>query len=384
MNKLKTGGREIRLHNRSRILKYVYMSGQTTKQQLVDGLGMSLPTVIQNVKSLLAEGLIRETGQLRSTGGRKATAIAPIPRLRLSIGVDVMRSDLALVLVDLTGMILMHRRVACPFSNTPAYFELVAEQVLSFIAESEHLTGTPVVKESILGIGFSIPGIIDRAGREIVYSHALDIRNVRCERFSSLLPEYRCRFINDASAAGLAEARGLEKPTFVYLSLNFCVGGAIFLEGQPYVGAHQHSGEFGHMRLVPGGRRCYCGQIGCVDAYCAATRLSPHAGGSLHEFFRLLAEGDTICAQVFDEYLNWLALTVTNLAMAYDCDVVVGGSVGSFLESYLPELRRRASPLNTFEQNGNYLHVCRHHLEASALGAALQHVDAFFSRIEQV
>ena len=69
MKTLKTGGREIRLHNRSRILEYVYMSGQTTKQQLVEALGMSQPTVIQIVKELLNEGLFRETGQLRSTGG---------------------------------------------------------------------------------------------------------------------------------------------------------------------------------------------------------------------------------------------------------------------------------------------------------------------------
>jgi predicted HTH transcriptional regulator len=82
MKTLKTGGREIRLHNRSRILEYVYRGGQTTKQQLVEALGMSLPTVIQNVKELLFEGLFRETGQLRSTGGRKATAISPFPLAR--------------------------------------------------------------------------------------------------------------------------------------------------------------------------------------------------------------------------------------------------------------------------------------------------------------
>jgi len=382
MKKLKTGGREIRLHNRSRILEYVYMCGQTTKQQLVDALGMSLPTVIQNVKELLAEGLFRETGQLQSTGGRKATAIAPIPGLRAAVGVDVTRSDLGLVLVDLTGAIALHRRIACPFEPTQAYYERVGRLILSFIGDAERLPGAGIAREAILGVGFSIPGIIDQSGEEIVYSHALDIRNVPCERFSAPLSGFPCAFINDASAAGFAEARGLEEPAFVYLSLNFCVGGAIFLNGQLYPGVHQHSGEFGHMRLVPGGRRCYCGQIGCIDAYCAAVRLSDLAGGSLHDFFQLLRQGNPTCQAAFDEYLNWLALAVTNLSMAYDCEVVVGGSVGSFLDEFLPELRRRAAPLNTFEQNGEYIRVCRHHLEASALGAALQHVDAFFQSFQ--
>jgi len=377
MKKLKTGGRDIRLHNRSRILETVYMGGQTTKQQLVEALGMSLPTVIQNVKQLLAEGLIRETGLLRSTGGRKATAIAPIPQLRLAVGVDVTRSDLGLVLVDLTGTIVMHRRVACPFAHTAAYYDQVAGLVLGFIGDAARLQGFDP-GGAILGVGFSIPGIIDQTGTEILYSHALDIRSVQCECFSRPLSGYPCAFLNDASAAGLAEARGQGESAFVYLSLNFCVGGAIFLNGQMYPGVHQHSGEFGHMRLVPGGKRCYCGQVGCVDAYCAAVRLSDLTGGSLHEFFRLLYKGDPVCARAFDEYMDWLALAVTNLSMAYDCDVVVGGSVGSFLDDHLPDLRRRAAPLNTFEQNGEYIRVCRHRLEASALGAALEHVDEFF------
>lgn len=382
MKRLKTGGREIRLHNRSRILEYVYMRGQTTKQQLVEALDMSLPTVIQNVKELLSEGLFRETGQLQSTGGRKATAIAPIPCLKVAVGADVTRSDLGLVLVDLTGSILLHRRIACPFEPIPAYYERVGQLILAFIRDAERLPGGGIPREAVLGVGFSIPGIIDQSGEEIVYSHALDIRNVPCERFSAPLSGLPCVFLNDASAGCFAEARGLEEPAFVYLSLNFCVGGAFFLNGQLYPGVHQHSGEFGHMRLVPGGKRCYCGQIGCIDAYCAAVRLSALAGGSLYEFFRLVHEGDPTCQRAFDEYLDWLALAVTNLSMAYDCEVVVGGSVGSFLDEYLPELRRRASPLNTFEQNGEYLRVGRHHLEASALGAALQHVDAFFQSFQ--
>ncbi len=382
MKTIKTGGRDIRLHNRSRILEYVYMRGQTTKQQLVEALDMSLPTVIQNVKGLLADGLIRETGQLRSTGGRKATVIAPIPRLRVAVGADVTRSDLGLVLVDLTGAIVMHRRIACPFSPDDAYYDRVGQLILGFIEDATRMPDAGLTRDAILGVGFSIPGIIDQTGKEILYSHALDIRNVPCARFSDRLGGIPCVFINDASAAGFAEARGLEEHAFVYLSLNFCVGGAIFLNNTLYPGVHQHSGEFGHMRLVPGGRKCYCGQIGCVDAYCAAVRLSDLTDGSLHEFFRKLHEGDAVCRNAFDEFLDWLALAVTNLSMAYDCEVVVGGFVGSFLDEFLPELRRRAAPLNTFEQNAEYTRICRHHLEASALGAALRHIDAFFRSVQ--
>ena len=77
--------------------------------------------------------------------------------------------------------------------------------------------GCPV--EKILGVGISLPGILDKEGQTLVYSHALGLRNVPTEEFSRYIP-FSCRFINDANAAGLAEVRDLESPrSLVYLSL---------------------------------------------------------------------------------------------------------------------------------------------------------------------
>lgn len=60
--------------------------------------------------------------------------------------------------------------------------------------------GCPV--EKILGVGISLPGILDKEGQTLVYSHALGLRNVPTEEFSRYIP-FSCRFINDANAADL-------------------------------------------------------------------------------------------------------------------------------------------------------------------------------------
>ncbi|MFQ9799181.1 MAG: ROK family protein [Clostridia bacterium] len=51
-----------------------------------------------------------------------------------------------------------------------------------------------------------------------------------------------------------------------------------------YTGSNLRAGEFGHNTLIPGGRRCYCGKEGCLDAYCSAKVLSNHTNGNLLEF----------------------------------------------------------------------------------------------------
>lgn len=55
----------------------------------------------------------------------------------------------------------------------------------------------------------------------------------------------------------------------LYLSIGRHLGGALILNGEISVGRTGRSGTFEHMTLVPNGKRCYCGQNGCVECYCS-------------------------------------------------------------------------------------------------------------------
>ncbi len=363
-------GRDIRLHNKNRVLKHIYSSGGTTKQQLVESLSMSLPTVLQNIKELLAEGLICELGQMESTGGRKATVIAPVAGVKLSVGADVRKSHVRLLTADLTGTVVHNRQLNMPYHNLPSYYAWLGEAIKEFMRE------TGVGEDRALGVGFSIPGIIE--GDMITDSHALGIQGVPTKAFSDHVP-LPCSFINDANAAALAEIHAKDSlDTFAYLSLNDCVGGSIVLGRRMYMGENCRAGEFGHMRLMPMGRACYCGMEGCVDAFCAAPVLAEHAAGNLDAFFSMLAEGDAECVLLWHNYLDALAITVNNLRMAFDCPIVLGGQVGGYLKDFLDDIRLRAGRINTFGRDGSYLHTCKCRRNSSALGAALTHVDLFF------
>ena len=74
----------------------------------------------------------------------------------------------------------------------------------------------------------------------------------------------------------------------IYLSLNQTLGGAFCIGGNLFSGENQKAGEFGHMILVPQGRKCYCGKSGCADAYCAAGALVGESKDSVEQFMQLL------------------------------------------------------------------------------------------------
>ncbi len=377
---------EVKKINRNQIYRYVNKYEKVSKQDIASELGISMPTVLQNIKELIERGLICEVGVFDSTGGRKARVIAPIHDARYAIGIDITQNHVGFSLTNLSGNVLKHIRYHKPFVNERKYFMDLGELSTKFLSSSN------IPEDRFLGFGISIPGIVSLDGEKITFSHALGITDVPCNIFSQFIP-YRCIFTNDANAAIIAEMYSIsERCTTVYLSLSNSVGGAIFIgksnsleDSQVidnlYFGDNCRSGEFGHMTLIPRGRRCYCGKVGCVDAYCSANILAKLADGKLERFFKELVDGNGVCVKAWEEYLANLAIAVNNLRMAFDCQVIIGGYVGSFIEPYISFLHEKAALFNTFEKNALYIKPCRFKIEASALGAALRHIEEFISTI---
>lgn len=366
---------EIKKVNRNMIYKLIYKSEGISKQDIANKLGLSLPTVTQNLKYLKEQNLIIEDGEFESSGGRKAKIITCVKDSKLSLGIDITKNHISMVVLDLMGSIVNSIRISKKFVNEEDYFTELNSILENFIEESN------VDREKILGVGISVPGILSQNKKSIVYSHALDLRNLDCANFYNNI-HYPCVMSNDASAAGIAEIWHCDRTENVlYLSLSNTVGGAIILNNKLYEGENQKSGEVGHMTLIPDGRECYCGKRGCVDPYISALRLSEHCNGNLGGFFDLLNQGDEKLAENMENYLNYLSIAINNLRMIFDCNIILGGYVGAYMESYVQNLEDKAKKRNTFEKDADFIKVCKYKREASAVGAALIYLDGFINSI---
>lgn len=105
----------------------------------------------------------------------------------------------------------------------------------------------------------------------ILHSHVFHLTNISLDRFYRYIP-FPLVICNDANCACRAEQRGGED-SYLYISLNETVGGALMVNQDLYTGRRWQAGEVGHMILHPGGRTCYCGKSGCADAYLTAELL---------------------------------------------------------------------------------------------------------------
>ena len=375
MEKKQVTNIEVKRNNRNRIFRYICRNGTVSNPDISYELKMSLPTVTQITKELIEKGLVEEKGEMQSTGGRRAKALAVNVNAGQAVGLDITKNHISLVLTDLTGEILKYERMFLPFMTEDDYYREVNEKLECFLDKSG------CIRENLQGIGISFSVIMYLTKAIVADSHILGVRFLPFDSVSHFFA-YPCRFLNDANAGAYAEGiRSESLDRFFYLSLSNTVGGAVFSNGKLEQGKNFRCGEAGHMTIVPDGEYCYCGKQGCLDAYCAANRLSDAADGKLEDFFKKLEQGEKWVSDLWDSYTSYLSIAVNNIHMILDCDIVLGGYVGSCMEEHIQDIRDKAAGRNTFAEGSAFVKACRHKVGAAALGASLEVIESF---IEQV
>ena len=83
-----------------------------------------------------------------------------------------------------------------------------------------------------------------------------------------------------------------------------------------------------------------------------------------------LRKNDKEAMKKWDDYLDYLAILISNLRMAYDMDIILGGEVDGILPDYMIKLGEKVMEYNKFEHDVSYLKNCSYKKEASAVGVA--------------
>jgi len=370
-----TANMEIKRANRASVYSLLFRIGQLTKQEIVEALQLSLPTVTQYLSELQDEGLLVEAGYIGNTGGRRAKTYDIVSDARIAIGLDITKNHITAIAVDLRGAIIAKARVRYAFTRTDEYYQYLGEIVKELIADAKIHPG------NILGVGIGVPGLCTADFQTVYYGQILGFTGATCQEFSRNI-SYPTALMNDANAASFAELwinTDIKNAFYIMLSNN--VGGSVVISGQQFTGDNLHSGEVGHLAIVKDGEACYCGKRGCVDPYCAATVLSSLTDGNLEDFFSLLKQGSPDAVKLWDTYLDHLTDAVVNVNVLYDCKVIIGGYVGQFIGDYMDDLKARVNKFNIFGDKNDYLHVCNYQKEAIAAGAALKFISDFINAI---
>jgi glucokinase len=245
------------------------------------------------------------------------------------VGVDVGGTNIKAALVQ-NGKI--KKRIKLP-TKVRSGFNGSLSQIESAIS---------VFIEKAQAIGIGIAGLIDSKKGIVRFSPNLPgWKNIK---LSSILEEKFKRpvkIINDVDAFCLGEwrygaAKGYDN-VFLF-TLGTGVGGAAVCEGTPLFGAHGFAGEFGHSIIKFNGRKCPCGNRGCLEQYVGARHIVALARSkikktrsSLKKYKKLTPHiiadeakrGDRVSIEVFKKIGYYIGVGVTNIIVLFDPDVII-------------------------------------------------------------
>ncbi len=365
----------IRQNNCQMIYAYIHQNQRVSQQDIVAGLHLSRPTVAARLADLEAGGLICKKGYVQSDQqGRKAIAYAIVPSYRVAIGVEIRGASVKVVAVNLFGKTIQLKIIPQLYVNDTAYYRDISGAIERFIRD------LPVSAEQILGIGFTIQGLISPDGRTVVYGEILGCTDLQIDIFERWL-NYPCMFLHDPDSAALLEL--WESPDIVnaiYLSLSAHLGGSIISGGRIILGKHGHSGTFEHISLDPEGEMCYCGKRGCIETLCSVNALT--RGESTASFFEKVEEGDADHCRRWMQYLKNLARLINLLHLVYDFDFILGGHIAAyFKERDIQLLYQEIRNQCPFEDARDFIHISKCPSHNIAIGASLPYIRGFLKSI---
>ena len=290
---------------------------------------------------------------------------------RWVVGVDLGGTNIVVGVLPIEGGELLALRSQKTEAHRGAKFvvDRIVHMVEDAIAEVAGSNGA--TKASFAGIGIGSPGPLNRDTGTIINTPNLGWRNFPLRDLISNAVGLPAALDNDANCATYGEwwlGAGREVDNLIGFTLGTGIGGGIVLNGRIFHGASDAAGEVGHTTIDSTGRKCKCGNYGCLEAYASGPAIALRAiegietgaesvlpdlvQGRLEEItaatvYEGAVLGDAYSNEVLKETAKFLGIGIANIINILNPEMIViaGGVTRAGDHLFVPlraEVRRRA------------------------------------------
>jgi len=339
----KTGNSKyLREMNQALILDIIRTGSGVSRIAIAETTGLSPTAIGIIVKELIDEKYVYEVGSGLSSGGRKPMLLKLFPEYWHSLGIDIDAGFIYLTLVGIEGNVIWQKRENIDDEMISSSGQHVRKNTALKPINIDHKSHTgmrdkkskieqqPITPEDavhiicrlivtaleksgisiwrILGIGISVPGIVDRETRMIAFAPNLQWRDVD---FKDLLLEELGKvmvaevdkvrqlqvFVENESVCSTICEKWLGSckfvDDFVHINIDTGIGAGLFLKGGLYRGTTGSAGEVGHIIVEENGPLCTCGNYGCLETLASLDAMIKADGAiSFQEFLQKLHQGN--------------------------------------------------------------------------------------------
>lgn len=333
-----TGSKElIRDINSHLVLQTILNEGLISRAAISAKLGLTKATISAIVSDLIEGGLIKEIKSENVTLGRRPILLQFCKENGHIISIDLGVNTIVAFTSDLSGNHCLLHNYRNTFSR-----DTILEGLIEIIDST--ISNLPNTLFGVVGICISIHGTVHE--NEVTFAPYYDYAHLpfayTLEKHFGI-PVY---LENEANLSVVGErSYNINVPNLIGLSIHSGIGVGIIINGELYTGHNGNAGEFGHIIIEVHGRKCPCGNLGCLEQYASERALlndyAKSIGINSVSIDRLVADynkGNENACIIIDKFVNYIAVGINNLINTFNPEVVV---INSVFTSYIPGLTER-------------------------------------------
>lgn len=336
---------DLRNHNLSVTLDTLLRAQKPmSRADLAKETGLTKATLSLLASMLIESGVVQEGEPVVSTTyGRPSTPLEIRGGSIAGIGLQINTDGYGCLALDLNGDTLGREWVSEDMTGTDPYEIFAKLDAMTFPLESRlKRRGCKVA-----GAGFALPGIVTD-DMWLLVARNLGWENVNLTRFN-VVRRLDVVAGNEAKMAAIAQIPGYaterapflnvvdRTDSFIYLSTDIGIGGAVVRDGEVVMGSHGFAGEIGHLSVAMDGPLCSCGRHGCLEAFAGRRALVEAAGiaedgdatssEAIDMFLQRWRAGDSDVAKVVDQAADALVSAIASAVNLVDVDTVLLGGL---------------------------------------------------------
>ena len=268
----------LRDHNLSVVIQTLLNSTDPmSRADLAKSTGLTKAAMSMLVEILIKNKVIQQLSPIPdSTFGRPSVPLAFYPHHWVGIGLQVNTDGYGFTVLDLAGETIYSQWVDDTMLN------VVPEDIFT---QLDHML-QPVENElialgyTICGASIAVPGLVENK-TTLVNARNLKWQNINLQDFN-VIRRLHAVAANEADLAAIAQLPGYASAdqsirpipkSFIYLSTDIGISGAVVSNGTVVHGEHNFAGEIGHLSVDWNGPQCSCGRRGCLEQYAGRRAL---------------------------------------------------------------------------------------------------------------
>lgn len=338
------------------IFKLIYQAEEITRVELGKNSQYSPGTISNHVNTLIEKGLVIEKEKSFSRGGRKPVILKINPKKHYIFAVKIGVNTIEIFLFNLVLNIIEKKEDKIPAKNSFQFsIDFINQQINEFI-KIYNLNA-----EDILGIGVSVPALVDINEGVIKFAPNLKWHDKNIITNLEIDLDIPIFLGNEAKLGAIGEKhlKENEANNLVYISINEGIGCGIIINDEVYLGSSDNAGEYGHVIIDNDGPACHCGNYGCWETLASENfieRIWAQTTGekkSKNEIYKLGQKGDERAIKIFNEVGANIGLGIANIINGLSPNrIIIGGNIlkiKKFIETPIKEKAKEKSLEITFK-----------------------------------